>query len=216
MQRITSTKTAWKQIKSGNMAINGTESVMNIEVEVTKDFPYVSLITMLAPSPDWFTGIMKVSLCNASSGMWMDSWTINDIQPWDAGADDGATFDAPDNVTMPTGVITQITKVGPPSNFMQIDGPIPTLGKLMFTRKNQPTMNQCSGMYYYTVKFEAKWSQATHPNGWPSGAHFSPLVIATHSYRYKMWSDMTRASPGVEKVAEDGASIFPITYKGEL
>ena len=46
-----STKTAWKQIKSGNMAINGTESVMNIEVEVTKDFTYVSLVTMLAPSP---------------------------------------------------------------------------------------------------------------------------------------------------------------------
>ena len=51
MQRIMSTKTAWKHIKSGNMAINGTESVMNIEVEVTKDFTYVSLVTMLAPSP---------------------------------------------------------------------------------------------------------------------------------------------------------------------
>ena len=82
-----STKTAWKQIKSGNMAINGTESVMNIEVEVTKDFTYA----MLAPSPDWFTG-MKVSLCNASSGMWMESWTIDDIQPWDAGTDNGTTF----------------------------------------------------------------------------------------------------------------------------
>ena len=217
MQRIMSNKTAWKQIKSGNMTINGTESVMNIEVEVTKDFPYVSLVTMLAPSPDWFTGIMKVSLCNASSGMWMDSWTINDIRPWDAGTDDGATFGAGDAATMPQGVITEITKMEPPSNFMLIPGPmpIPTLGKLMFTRKNKPTMNQCSGMYYYTVKFEAKWSQATHPNGFPGGAHFSPLVIATHSYKYKMWSDMTRASPGVKKVAEDGASIFPITYKGE-
>ena len=208
MQRVMSNKTAWKQIKSGNMPINGIERVMNIEVEVTKDFPYVSLVTMLAPSPDWFTGIMKVSLCNASSGMWMDSWTINDIQPWDAGTDSGATFNATDNVTMPTGVITQINNMEPPSNFMQIGGPIPTLGKLMFTRQNKPTMNQCSGMYYYTVKFEAKWSQANHPNGWPSGAHFSPLVIATHSYKYKMWSDMTRASPGVETVAEDGTSIF--------
>ena len=217
MQRIMSTKTAWKQIKSGNMAINGTESVMNIEVEVTKDFPYVSLITMLAPSPDWFTGIMKVSLCNASSGMWMDSWTIDDIQPWDAGTDNGTTFRATDNPTMPPGYISMITTTAPPTDFMNLSASaIPSLGKMMFVRQNKPTMNQCSGMYYYTVKFEAKWSQATHPNGWPSGAHFSPLVIATHSYRYKMWSDMTRASPGVEKVAEDGASIFPITYKGEL
>ena len=216
MQRITSTKTAWKQIKSGNMAINGTESVMNIEVEVTKDFPYVSLVTMLAPSPDWFTGIMKVSLCNASSGMWMDSWTIDDIQPWDAGTDNGTTFKAADNPTMPPGYISMITTTAPPTDFMNLSASaIPTLGKMMFVRQNKPTMNQCSGMYYYTVKFEAKWSQATHPNGFPSRAHFSPLVIATHSYKYKMWSDMTRASPGVEEVAEIGGSIFSITYKGE-
>ena len=204
MQHIMGTKTAWQQIKSGNMPINGTGSVMNIEVEVTKDFPYVSLVTMLAPSPDWFTGIMKVSLCDTSSGTWRDSWTINNIQPWDAGTDDGATFDAENNATMPPGDITQITKTAPPSNFMNIPGPILTLGQLMFTRQNKPTMNQCSGMYYYTVKFEAKWSREIHQNGFPSGAHFSPLVIATHSYKYKMWSDMTRASPGVKLVAETG------------
>ena len=194
------------------MTISGTESVMNIEVEVTKDFPYVSLVTMLAPSPDWFTGIMKVSLCNASSGMWMDSWTIDDIQPWDAGTDDGATFDAANTATTPPGYITQITRNAPPTNFMYLAASaIPTLGKMMFVRQNKPTMNQCSGMYYYTVKFEAKWSQATHPNGWPSGAHFSPLVIATHSYKYKMWSDMTRASPGVKLVAETGEFFFLLT-----
>lgn len=65
-------------------------------------------------------------------------------------------------------------------------------------------MTQCSGEASYTVKFEAKWSVGIHTSGFPSGAHFSPLVIPTHTYRYKMWSDMTRASPGVKIVAETG------------
>ena len=208
MQRIMYNKTAWKLINS-TAGIPGTGNVMNIDVEVTQDFPLVSIVTMLAPSPDWFTGIKKVSLCDTSSGMWMDSHTIYNLQPWDAGTDNGTTFMATDDPTMPPGYISMITKTAPPTDFMNLSTPaIPTLGKMMFVRQNKPTMNQCSGMYYYTVKFEAKWSQATHPNGFPGGAHFSPLVIATHSYKYKMWSDMTRASPGVKKVAETGASIF--------
>lgn len=93
MARIMYNKTAWKLIKS--VAIGSTSSVMNIEVEVTKDFPLVSLVSMLAPSPDWFTGIKKVPLCNTSSGLWLDSWTTDMLHPWDAGTDDGATFDAP-------------------------------------------------------------------------------------------------------------------------
>ena len=208
MQRIMYNKTAWKLINS-TAGIPGTGNVMNIDVEVTQDFPLVSIVTMLAPSPDWFTGIKKVSLCDTSSGMWMDSHTIYNLQPWDAGTDNGTTFRATDDPTMPPGYISMITKTAPPTDFMNLStSAIPTLGKMMFVRQNKPTMNQCSGMYYYTVKFEAKWSQATHPNGWPTGAKFSPLVIATHSYKYKMWSDMTRASPGVKKVAETGASIF--------
>ena len=203
-------KTAWKLIDSVSDTGTGTGRLMNIEVEVTQDFPLVSIVTMLAPSPDWFTGIKKVSLCDTSSGMWMDNHTIYNLDPWDAGTDNGTTFMADDYATMPPGYIRMITKDAPPTDFMNLTGsaPIPTLGKMMFVRQNKPTMNQCSGMSYYTVKFEAKWSPATHPNGFPSGAHFSPLVIATHSYKYKMWSDMTRASRGVKLIAEDGAFIF--------
>ena len=203
MARIMYNKTAWKLIKS--VAIGSTSSVMNIEVEVTKDFPLVSLVSMLAPSPDWFTGIKKVFLCNTSSGLWLDSWTIDMLHPWDAGTDDGATFDAANAATIPPGFITMITKSAPPTSFMQLPGPsIPTMGKMIFTRTNKPLITQCSGEATYTVKFEAKWSVEIHPNGFPSGAHFSPLVIATHTYRYKVWSDMTRASPGVKIVAETG------------
>lgn len=153
-------KTAWKLIKSRNAPIGSTSNVTNIEVKVTKDFPLVSLVSMLAPSPDWFTGIKKVSLCNTSSGIWLDTWTIDMLHPWDAGTDDGATFDAANTATSPPGFITMITKSAPPTNFAQLPVPsIPTMGKMICTRTNKPLMTQCSGEATYTVKFEAKWSQ---------------------------------------------------------
>ena len=51
-------KTVWELIKHNGGLVNGTQHVMNINVEVTQDYSLVSLVTMIAPSPDWFTGIM--------------------------------------------------------------------------------------------------------------------------------------------------------------
>ena len=65
---------------------------------------------------------------------------------------------------------------------------------------------QCSGEETYNVKFEGMWTAQSHPNGYPSNPHFSPLVGATHTYRYQFWGDMIRASPGVKIVAETGTS----------
>ena len=198
-------KTAWKVIRTSGQ-IGNTEQVMDIAVEVTQDFPYVSIITMIAPSPDWFTGIMKTSLCDSSTGKWMDSLNIDKLSPWDAGTDNGTRFNSNNIETVPPGYITIITKDSD-TDFMNLTelSSIPTLGQLMFNRTNKPTMTQCSGEQKYMVKVEALWSKENHMNGFPTAqAHFSPLVIATHTYRYKFWSDMTRASPGVKIVAETG------------
>ena len=205
MKAMMYNKTAWKYFMASGPTSNGTEHVMGLDVEVTQDYPLVSLVTMIAPSPDWFTGIMKRSLCNTTSGMWMDSMTVDMLSPWDAGTDNGTTFTAAVNLTTsPRGNIEQITKSSA-TDFMNVpDANIMTLGKLLFQRKNKPTMTQCSGEQTYKLTFEATWTMQNHPNGFPSNPHFSPLVVATHTYRYKFWSDMTRASPGVKLVAETG------------
>ena len=85
-------KTVWELIKYNGGPVNGTQHVMNINVEVTQDYSLVSLVTMIAPSPDWFTGIMQMDLCDSSTGMWRDSWNVTMLHPWDAGTDDGNTF----------------------------------------------------------------------------------------------------------------------------
>lgn len=204
MKAMMYNKTAWKYFMASGPTFNGTEHVMGLDVEVTRDFSLVSLVTMIAPSPDWFTGIMDMNLCNTTSGTWLDSMTVDMLQPWDAGTDSGTTFTAADSATSPPGNIEVITKSSN-TDFKNVpQANIMTLGKVMFQRKNKPTMTQCSGEQTYKLTFEATWTMQNHPNGFPSNPHFSPLVVATHTYSYRFWSDMTRASPGVKIVAETG------------
>lgn len=205
MMAIMYKKTAWKTFKAPG-PINGTQHVMNLGVEVTKDFPLVSLITMIAPSPDWFTGIMNMNLCNTSSGMWLDSMMVDMLHPWDAGTDDGTAFDAADAATNPVETISIITAASDTPFNNSAMGMIATLGKVMITRINKPAMTMCSGEGTYKVEIQTMWTQESHPNGFPQSAHFSPPVGATHSYKYKFWSPMTRASTGVKMVAETGAT----------
>ncbi|XP_065169993.1 uncharacterized protein mspo [Atheta coriaria] len=66
----------------------------------------VSLISRIVPSPDWFIGIDGFDLC--VNGNWLDSITI-EVDPIDAGTDNGFTFTAPNWPTDPQGVAYRIT-----------------------------------------------------------------------------------------------------------
>jgi hypothetical protein len=64
-------------------------------------YPRVTLISMLGPSPDWFTGVGGVSLLQG--GQWLSRLELP-LRVYDAGTDDGATFlsiDAPSNPRTP-------------------------------------------------------------------------------------------------------------------
>ena len=58
----------------------------------------------------------------------------------------------------------------------------------------------------YRVRFEATWSPATHPGAFPGGAHFSPLVGATHGPGVTFWQPGGLATPGIETMAETGGT----------
>ena len=57
----------------------------------------------------------------------------------------------------------------------------------------------------YIVTFDAVWSSATHPDGFPPGPHFSGLIGATHDDSFVMWEPGALATPGIESMAETGA-----------
>ncbi len=58
----------------------------------------------------------------------------------------------------------------------------------------------------YTVTFNATWSNATHPNQFPSRAHFSKLVVVSHNKNVEFWKLGELSSLGVQNIAELGAN----------
>ena len=89
-------------------------------VTVTADHPRITLLSMIAPSPDWFVGVFGLSLLDAE-GNWADALTVN-LYPWDAGTEEGDDFSFDNAATVPPGTIVSLRGTGRFS-----DAPIATL-----------------------------------------------------------------------------------------
>ncbi len=72
-------------VADGTSAVGTTSK--NIRVSPT--YRFVSAISMVAPSPDWFTGISNLNLYPAES--WLNSVTMN-LVVYDAGTEGGTEF----------------------------------------------------------------------------------------------------------------------------
>lgn len=72
--------------------------ILTAEFDVTVSNPLLSFATMLAPSPDWFTGASAVHL--RPRGQWLDNLDFL-IWAWDAGTDSGVSYQASNRVTNP-------------------------------------------------------------------------------------------------------------------
>ena len=96
----------------GNIGTTGT--AMLDTVTLTAAHPQVTMVTMVAPSPDWFVGIPGLALRDAQ-GNWLRSRVV-DLFPYDAGTEDGTEFSLNNNATSPHGVITSIKGTGKFSN----------------------------------------------------------------------------------------------------
>ena len=73
-------------------------SQVRIEFEVSREFPLVTLVTMVAPSPDWFVGVHDYDL--VAGGDWVVERRVS-LYPYDAGTDDGETYSSPDRPAQP-------------------------------------------------------------------------------------------------------------------
>jgi hypothetical protein len=96
------------------------------EVKVDDAHPMVSIVAMIAPSPDWFAGVADVNLME--NGAWMASKTV-DVMPWDSGGDDGTTYLADDVDTNPK----KPTGLNKSRHFVK-DGNVMPVARITFTR----------------------------------------------------------------------------------
>ena len=89
---------------------SGGTPTATVDFTVTTAHPLVTLLTMVAPSPDWFVGVSGLSLLDAQ-GDWLASHSV-DLFPYDAGTEEGTGFSLNNAATSPRGTITSIQGTG--------------------------------------------------------------------------------------------------------
>jgi len=70
----------------------------SMEFDISQPFPLVTLVTMVAPSPDWFAGVTALPLF--VDGQWLDEHVV-ELFPHDAGTDSGTSYESADDATDP-------------------------------------------------------------------------------------------------------------------
>ena len=95
--------TAGEVISGGG--IGSSPDIVQDSFTVTQTHPLVTLVSMIAPSPDWFVGISGLSLFENND--WVDSKAVL-LVPYDAGTDSGVTYTSPNQATIPQVAISVI------------------------------------------------------------------------------------------------------------
>jgi len=113
-------------LSGGGISPSPGSATLIFPAPMRRDFPLVTLVSMIAPSPDWFVGVDSLSLIE--NGEWVTNKVVT-LYGMDAGTDSGPSYESPDQVTMPRGVITEFT------NFPAlVNGQIVPFGTYTFMR----------------------------------------------------------------------------------
>ena len=105
----------------------GPSETVRVTVKVDQNHPMLSVVAMIAPSPDWFVGAGDVMLWEN------DAWVQRkemDVFAWDSGGDDGTTYKADDKDTNPK----KATSMSQSAHFVKDGAPVP-VGHLIIEKK---------------------------------------------------------------------------------
>ncbi|XP_029646559.2 spondin-1 [Octopus sinensis] len=110
---------------------------------VNKDYQFLSLITMIGPSPDWCLGVSSLNLCQKNC-TWADNLEVN-LYPWDAGTDDGPSYMGPKSASDPQQRIHRITNRYPNTPSSPFYGPnkIAPMARLIISKEKE----KCGGKH---------------------------------------------------------------------
>ena len=93
-------------VRAGSSFNRPTQTV-STTFTVKASHPLVSVLSMIAPSPDWFVGVSSLSLYDNG---WRNR--VVDLYPYDAGTENGTGWSLFNAATIPQGVITSIRNTG--------------------------------------------------------------------------------------------------------
>lgn len=76
-------------------------------LSISAEFSFVSGLAGLDPSPDWFTSFYMFNTLKESADTFWDRFKLR-TYPWDAGTDDGTSYEDSDRDSDPAGLIRRI------------------------------------------------------------------------------------------------------------
>ncbi len=124
-------------------AIGLSPGMVSYQFDISQASPLVSLVSMIAPSPDWFIGVDGLSL--RQDGQWSQQ-LIAELHAYDAGTDAGENYTSADMPIAFPGLPIQMVSPNPP--FMENL----SLGRFVFdlisTSGNFPLEGKHSGIYF--------------------------------------------------------------------
>lgn len=80
---------------------NASSTSTYVTLSGTFTSPLLSCTTMVAPSPDWFTGFRALDLCTEGKVSRASAVPSASVVGWDAGTDNAATYEADNDATDP-------------------------------------------------------------------------------------------------------------------
>jgi len=116
MNEINATGNADQWLQEGFSPFAAISSASLTDVIVSPDYPLLSLVSMIAPSPDWMIAVDGINLRDGNA--WKTE-VIIELFPYDAGTDSGTTYDATNQVTSPFEPISTLINE-PPFNAKPI------------------------------------------------------------------------------------------------
>lgn len=214
--------------QNGTAMINSQQQSQSLNaLTADSEHSLVSSVTKISPSPDWFTGFADLSILDNSTNTWFASVEVETF-PWDAGTDSGTdpqgnitriqgetgeglpkpgVFVSSDNTTVLsvakwTCSVSEITSTPPTASPSSVS-------PRQVSSQGYTVVNAVAGTIPSTqnvelsCEFTNQWTAERHPLAYPTAnAHWSPMILASHSSDYTMWADGQLASPSMQIVAE--------------
>ena len=119
------TRTVLEYTVGSTLWLSSDSQSETVEVLVDEQSPFISAITMIAPSPDFFSGFYDQRVLDEATNTWYESFTI-ETYPWDAGTRTGDSFlanSSPQDPAQPVSFLTDPNVPGSAAGvFLNPDG----------------------------------------------------------------------------------------------
>ncbi len=99
------------QYINGNSLGTATGTISIDDLIIDKNYPLLTLLSMIAPSPDWFIGVNSINLLDTNSN-WKTSVSL-DLYAYDSGTDSGTTYTSANIITNPFQNISSLKSITP-------------------------------------------------------------------------------------------------------